>query len=200
MERPFPAYQGNDSYIFVCYSHTDAETVYSELVWLKEQACNIWYDEGITPGEEWTQELADAIGGADNFLFFVTPDSVNSRYCRDELHFALNHDKPLVLVYLKETQLTGGLELSLGLTQAILKYELSQKDYSEKLRAVLQLDQQIPVADTITRRGSKSDLVAKESDVSEPRLRRADKNDGNELFLYGRSLYLVGTVRRLNST
>jgi TolB-like protein/tetratricopeptide (TPR) repeat protein len=153
MERPFPAYQGDEPYIFVCYSHDDADTVYPELVRLKEQACNIWYDEGISPGEEWTEELADAIAGADYFLFFITPDSVNSKYCRDELGFAQNHQKRLVLVYLKETQLSGGLELSIGRTQAILKYELNLIDYSEKLRAALQADQQIPSLDTVEQRG-----------------------------------------------
>ncbi len=93
MDRPFPAYQGDDSYTFVCFSHADADVVYRELVWLRGQGCNIWYDEGITPGKEWTQELADAIEGADHFLFFVTPDAVQSKYCRDELNFARNRNK-----------------------------------------------------------------------------------------------------------
>ena len=60
MERPFRAYTGNDPYIFICYAHADAEIVCPELVWLKEHGRNVWYDEGIAPGEEWTQELADA--------------------------------------------------------------------------------------------------------------------------------------------
>ena len=57
MDRPFPAYKGDDPYVFVCYSHADSDLVYPELMWLKKRSCNIWYDEGITPGEEWTEEL-----------------------------------------------------------------------------------------------------------------------------------------------
>ena len=55
MERPFPAYQGDDSYIFVCYSHADIETVYPELVWLKElgkefiKEILIWLDRYLGP-------------------------------------------------------------------------------------------------------------------------------------------------------
>ncbi len=144
MDRPFPAYQGDDSYTFVCFSHADADVVYRELVWLRGQGCNIWYDEGITPGKEWTQELADAIEGADHFLFFVTPDAVQSKYCRDELNFARNRNKQLASVHLKQTLLTGGLELSMGSTQAILRYELSHADYLVKLQAALDLNRQAP--------------------------------------------------------
>ena len=50
MERPFPAYKGDDSYIFVSYAHADADEVYPEITWLKEAGINIWYDEGISAG------------------------------------------------------------------------------------------------------------------------------------------------------
>jgi len=42
MERPFPAYQGDQPYIFVSYAHEDAELVYPEIQWLKDQGFNIW--------------------------------------------------------------------------------------------------------------------------------------------------------------
>ncbi len=50
MDRPFPAYKGDEPYIFVSYSHEDDGFVYPEIRWLKDQGFNIWYDEGITPG------------------------------------------------------------------------------------------------------------------------------------------------------
>ena len=125
MERPFPAYKGDEPYIFICYAHVDSEIVYPELVWLDEQGCNIWYDEGISPGEEWTEELAQAIRGASHLLYFVTPHSTESRKCRDEINYALDLDIHLLIVHLKETQLSEGLKLSLGLSQAILRYELN---------------------------------------------------------------------------
>ncbi len=62
MDKPFSAYRGSEPYVFVCYAHEDAETVYTELRWLHEQGVNLWYDEGISPGHEWTEELASAIG------------------------------------------------------------------------------------------------------------------------------------------
>ncbi len=61
MDRPFPAYSGNEPYVFVSYAHKDSNAVFPELKWLKDQGFNIWYDEGISPGTEWREELGQAI-------------------------------------------------------------------------------------------------------------------------------------------
>ena len=65
MEKPFPAYSGDEPYVFVCYAHDDSDVVYPEMAWLHEQGVNLWYDEGISPGSEWSQALADAIERCD---------------------------------------------------------------------------------------------------------------------------------------
>ncbi len=72
MDKPFLAYRGDDPYIFVCYAHDDDETVYPEIQWLHDQGFNIWYDEGISPGASWRNELADSIDGSHLFLYFVS--------------------------------------------------------------------------------------------------------------------------------
>ncbi len=143
MHRPFPAYKGNDPYIFICYSHADAEQVYAELSWLHDQGINIWYDEGIKPGEEWTNELAQAIEDASHFVFFATPASIASRYCRNEIHFALDLDKPHISLHLQETNLTGGLRLSLGSSQAILTYQQAAATYRQKLLSFLESEKNV---------------------------------------------------------
>ena len=73
METPFVAYTGNQPYVFVCYAHEDSDVVFPEIQWLKNQGFNIWYDEGISPGSEWRDELADSISKASLFLYFVSP-------------------------------------------------------------------------------------------------------------------------------
>ncbi|MCZ6642684.1 MAG: TIR domain-containing protein [Gammaproteobacteria bacterium] len=130
---PFPAYTGDAPYVFVCYSHRDREQVYPELVRMRDVGVNVWYDEGITPGKAWTEELAKAINGCVRFLYFVSPLSVESRNCLNELEFALDGNKTLVAVHLEHTTLPEGLHLSIGRTQAIFKYELLPADYNRKL-------------------------------------------------------------------
>jgi len=161
MEQPFPAYKGNEPYVFVCYAHADSEIVYPELVWLKEHGCHIWYDEGIAPGEEWTEELAHAIKGASHLLYLVTPDSIQSRKCRDEINFALDHDIHLVSVHLMETQLSDGLSLTLGLTQAILRYELNEQDYHTKLFSGIGAPlSEVPTASPVQQTSNNSRLIS----------------------------------------
>ena len=68
MDTPFPAYTGDEPYIFVSYAHADNEIVYSEIQWLRDQGFNVWYDEGISPGTVWRDELADSIEGSNLYL------------------------------------------------------------------------------------------------------------------------------------
>ena len=60
MDKPFSAYDGDDPYVFVCYAHANAEIVYPEIRWLRDQGVNIWYDEGISPGREFPETLGQA--------------------------------------------------------------------------------------------------------------------------------------------
>ena len=140
MEKPFSAYQGSDPYIFVCYAHDDSGVVYPEIEWLHESGINVWYDEGITPGEEWNEELGRAIDGAAHVVFFVTPAAAASRHCRDEIQFAISHKRATLAVHLVPTELPLGLDLSLGARQAIIKSELSTRAYREKLLAYLRAE------------------------------------------------------------
>ena len=133
MERPFEAYRGDEPYVFVCYAHDDKAVVYPEITWLHDQGANVWYDEGISPGEEWSEELGQAIEGAERFLYFVSPQSVASKHCRNELNFAQNHDKPILSVYLEETELPSGVELVISASQAIVKSDLSDANYRARL-------------------------------------------------------------------
>lgn len=133
MNTPFPAYQGADSFVFICYSHADAEVVYPELAFIRESGTKVWYDEGIRPGSEWTDELAAAIDNCEHFLFFVTPRSVNSRHCRDEVQYALKLGKSIVVVYLEPTKLPRGLELVLGSIQAVHRAGFRDADYRQRL-------------------------------------------------------------------
>ena len=111
--------------------------VFPELHQLRGTGVNVYYDEGISPGHEWTEEIADAIDGSNQVVYFISPTSVLSRHCRNEVQYALDQGKRVVSVYLEPTELPGGLKLSLGSTQAIMKHDLSEAEYQRKLHAAL---------------------------------------------------------------
>ena len=92
-ERPLPAYDGDEAYIFVAWAHEDADLVLPQIRWLQDQGFNVWWDEGISPGAAWRTEIADAISGCSLLLFFITPQSVRPEHCRREVHFATDIDR-----------------------------------------------------------------------------------------------------------
>ena len=131
--EPIAPYQGDEPFVFVSYSHQDSSAVHAELVQLREYGFNVWYDEGISPGLAWRDELARAIDRSGLFLFFVTRHSVNSDNCLKELNYALSRERPLLIVHLEPIDLPPGLALSLSDRQAIFKHELSSGAYARKI-------------------------------------------------------------------
>jgi dienelactone hydrolase len=144
LDKPFPAYEGDEPYVFVCYAHDDAEIVYPEILWLRDQGINIWYDEGIIPGAEFPERLGKAILGARLVLFYISPDSVSSRHCRDEVYFGIDQDTPILASHIAKTEMPPGLALSTGTTQALMRHEMRQKDYRKKLLAGILLVSEWP--------------------------------------------------------
>lgn len=145
-QPPLHAYSGDEPYVFASYAHADSSVVYPEFERLGRLGFHIWYDEGIEPGNEWPQYVADALARCSLFLVFVSPRAVASRNVRHEIHFAINHNKPFLAVHIEPTDLPAGLELRMGDTQAILKHVLRDERYQAKLmdalRALLGRDAQ----------------------------------------------------------
>ena len=72
LDQPFPAYQGDEPYVFVCYAHDDNGVAFPEIQWLHDQGVNVWYDEGISAGKVWRAEIAEAIQSASKFLYYIS--------------------------------------------------------------------------------------------------------------------------------
>jgi TolB-like protein/Tfp pilus assembly protein PilF len=138
VEKPFSAYRGDGPYVFVCYAHEDSEAVFREIAWLNDYGVNVWYDEGISPGHEWREELAAAIQGCARMLFFVSPRSVVSEHCRRELNFAQEEGREVIAVHLEATEMPAGLRLGLNNRQAIVKHELAEEEFHKRLMRAAQ--------------------------------------------------------------
>ncbi|MCZ6501794.1 MAG: TIR domain-containing protein, partial [Gammaproteobacteria bacterium] len=152
MDRPFPAYKGDEPYIFVSYSHQDADTVFPGIQWLRDQGFNIWYDEGISPGASWREELAESILGCDLFIILVSPRSAKADNCLKEVNYALEQDRPVLAIHVESTQLSPGLALALSDRQAIFRHELPEEEYRDKVlsgvRSHIQQSQSVETVST----------------------------------------------------
>ncbi len=100
LPAPFEAYSGDDPYIFVSYAHADGAMVFPELTYLHDQGYRIWFDEGIDPGNEWPDEVANALAGASYFIVFMSPNAIASKNVRDEINYAINHEKPFLAIHI----------------------------------------------------------------------------------------------------
>jgi len=125
-------------YVFVCYAHDERDVVREQVAWLRSQGVTVWYDEAIEAGSRWSDDLAHAVDGCAAFLFFLSPRSVGSRYCLDEVHFALECDRPIVPVELAPVTLTPGLRLSLGATHRLFMHLMEPAEFRRKLLRGLQ--------------------------------------------------------------
>lgn len=134
---PFEAYEGEDPYLFISYSHQDAHLVFPEITQLRDAGYNIWYDEGVAASNEWPEEIANAVLGCSVFVCFISPRATNSINCRNEINLALNEKKPFLAIHLEETDLPPGLRLRMGDLQAIIKEKIPADRYFTKISGTL---------------------------------------------------------------
>ena len=135
---PFEAYAGDNPYVFVSYAHSDGELVFREIKKLHQAGYRIWYDEGIEPGDDWPDHIANSVINCSLFLIFTSPRSAASKNCRNEVNLALNRKKKFLAIHLENTELPPGLELRMGDLQAILKFRMPTATYRKKLFAGLE--------------------------------------------------------------
>lgn len=112
-------YDGEEPYLFVSYSHKDKAIVESVIRLLQRQACNIWYDPGITPGESWNDDIAKHLKSAKCFLVFLSGNSICSEYVLDEIYYAKKAKINTIPCYIENIELPDELDLSIGRIQAI---------------------------------------------------------------------------------
>ena len=134
---PFPAYRGDEPYIFVCYAHEDAAVVYPDIKALNELGFNLWYDEGISPGTVWRHELAQVIKACDLMLVYISPRSVTSENCLKEINFGLDEARQFLAVHVEPTELPDLLRFGLSDRQAVLRHRLSKAEYRRKMHEAL---------------------------------------------------------------
>ena len=129
-------YEGEEDYLFISYSHKDSEIVIPILEKLEEAGYRIWFDEGIDPGSEWPETIADHLNRASVCVGFITENYLNSQNCRRELNFALKKQIPFLAIMLEDVKMSLGVEMQLSAYQAIYKYKLpSDEKFFEKFNS-----------------------------------------------------------------
>lgn len=101
--------------VFLSYSHLDAERIKPYHAELKNQSIPFWYDKELHAGGNFNNEIAHHIKACDAFLLFLSSNSASSWYVADELTYARNNRKRVIVIRLdKQIDLPDGMELLLG--------------------------------------------------------------------------------------
>lgn len=132
--RAITPYEGTKPYVFVSYAHKDSHLVMPVLEQLYVLGYRIWFDDGIAPGSEWPENIAQHLNDCALTMAFVSPNSIASDNCRREVTFALSKRKPFLGVILQKTEMSLGMEMQLSAQQCVMKYAYQrEEDFIGKL-------------------------------------------------------------------
>jgi hypothetical protein len=134
---PFTAYKGIRPFLFTSYAHKNMKEVFRIIKKLNSSRFRIWYDEGIEPGNEWPEVVGSAIVNCTQFLVFMSPHAADSRNVRNEINLAFSENKDIIVIFLQRTNLSEGMKLQIGTVQFINRFELTDREFSDKLTKVL---------------------------------------------------------------
>src|SRR6185295_1985659 len=84
--------------VFICYSRSDVDFVSALDTGLRDAALDVKLDLRFQIGPDYRRELYQNILAADTFLFIISPESVESERCRDEIMYAVDHNKRILAV------------------------------------------------------------------------------------------------------
>ena len=76
--------------VFISYAREDQDFVRQLHEALAQRNRETWVDwQDIPLTAQWWQEIQRGIEAADSFVFIISPDSIASEVCRDELEHAI---------------------------------------------------------------------------------------------------------------
>ena len=128
--------------VFVSYARQDKQFVETRLVAsLEARGKAVWIDlEDIPPAADWRDRIWDGIEAAKAFVFVLSPISVGSEVCREELRRALEANKRLIPILRREVE-TGAVPDELRRPNWILMRDEDDFDAQfERLAEALETD------------------------------------------------------------
>ena len=91
--------------LFISYSRIDKAAAHRLTEAFKGKGLEFWIDwEDIPLTVDWWKEVERGIEEADMFLFLLSPDSANSKVCRQEIEHAKKNGKRLIPVVVRDLE------------------------------------------------------------------------------------------------
>ncbi|NOT05599.1 MAG: toll/interleukin-1 receptor domain-containing protein [Anaerolineales bacterium] len=92
--------------LFISYSRKDTEFAKRLAEKFTAQKLETWVDwEDIPPSVDWMKEIEKGIEEADVFVFIISPDSIRSSVCAEEVAHAIKNGKRIAPVIAREVDM-----------------------------------------------------------------------------------------------
>ena len=118
-------YKGNkEPFIYALFTQNDREKALEVLEYLSKKNYRLTYDEN---------KAEDCINRSADVLLFLSNEALSDEKLLKEVSIASRLNKTIISIFLEETKLTPGLSMMLGQTQGIMKYQLDDEGFKEKL-------------------------------------------------------------------
>lgn len=101
--------------IMISYAHKDVAFAQEVVTALKAAGFTVWIDTQLIPGADWRAGIANAIEHSFAVIFIVSPLSVVSKYCTEEVYYATNRKRPIFPIVYRDAfaALRGGMKMIL---------------------------------------------------------------------------------------
>ncbi|MCR5095126.1 MAG: leucine-rich repeat domain-containing protein [Erysipelotrichaceae bacterium] len=118
-------YKGNkEPFIYALFPQERRNEALEVLEYLAARNYKLTYEEN---------RAEDCIDRAANVLLFLSKDALNDEKLLKEVSIASKQNKTIIAIFLEELTLTPGLSMMLGQTQGIMKYQLDDEQFKNKL-------------------------------------------------------------------
>ena len=85
--------------LFVSYARVDKH--YCEQILDVLDMHEVWYDQRLHVGQKWWSEITRRLDWCDGLVFLMSPESITSKYCQQELEIARRLDKAIFPVIIQ---------------------------------------------------------------------------------------------------
>lgn len=126
-------YEGRDPYICISCHQDDKNKILGILEKLDYRGFRFWLNDGIKPGMETDEMIAEHIEGCDYFVAFLSENYLQSLDMVDELNYSRDVNKEYLLVYLEDVVLPAGLDMRFMRAESIKAYAMEENAVYDSL-------------------------------------------------------------------
>jgi len=125
----------------VSYSRKDSAIARKLIEEFKKIELDVWVDwEDIPPAVGWLNQVLRGIEGSDAFIFIVSPDSVKSEICMEEVEHAAKNNKRIIPIVVRDVDAKTVTPVIRDINWIFIREQDKFEDGIAKVKIAINLD------------------------------------------------------------